>query len=336
MVVTKAERGIVRRSSLSSFTDRPRTTASPVADALPLSCATQLVNKDTLLAQYSSQIASLRSQIASLESGPSASSSAAAAAAPDAALLSRLGLAEERASSAAQAVAEKDAELERLRALLDKTRSLVLTGPELERSARRVSGAALGAGAGAGAAAGGWDELLSPSRSRSLRLGTPGQRCAGDGMGALGLGRPGGTGARDLRASVGGRLAEEDEGREKVRPCSHSLISVPDTERLANGAVLPPHAGGRAHRPARRRSGLPSRPHLLVRLVRRRPRLAPRPARARRIGRRDLPRTRRRPRGERRELAERARRPAARARRAARGGRSGARAVRRGAGGEGQ
>ncbi|GAA5850304.1 hypothetical protein JCM9279_006523 [Rhodotorula babjevae] len=192
MVVTKAERGV-------------------------------LVNKDTLLAQYSSQIASLRSQIASLESVPSAASSATLAA-PDDALLSRLGLAEERASSAAQAVAEKDAELERLRALLDKTRSLVLTGPELERSARRVSGAALGAGAGAAAA--GWDELLSPSRSRSLRLGTPGQRCASDGMGSLGLGRPGGTGARDLRASVGGRLAEEDEGREKEAALTAQLAAA--------------------------------------------------------------------------------------------------------------
>ncbi|GAA5933567.1 hypothetical protein JCM3775_003734 [Rhodotorula graminis] len=196
MVVTKAERGV-------------------------------LVNKDTLLAQYSSQIASLRSQIASLESasaGPSSSSSSTNAAPPDAALLSRLGLAEERATTAAQAVAEKDAELERLRALLDKTRSLVLTGPELERSARRVSGT--GTGAGEGGAAGRWDELLSPSRSRSLRLGTPGARCASDGMGALGLGRPGGTGARDLRASVGGRLAEEDEGREKEAALTAQLAAA--------------------------------------------------------------------------------------------------------------
>ncbi|GAA5893152.1 hypothetical protein JCM8208_004359 [Rhodotorula glutinis] len=199
MVVTKAERGI-------------------------------LVNKDTLLAQYSSQIASLRSQIASLESvssGASSSSSSSSSNAPDAALLSRLGLAEERATSAAQAVAEKDAELERLRALLDKTRSLVLTGPELERSARRVSGAGAGAGAGQGGGGGRWDELLSPSRSRSLRLGgASGQRCASDGTGALGLGRPGGTGARDLRASVGGRLAEEDEGREKEAALTAQLAAA--------------------------------------------------------------------------------------------------------------
>ncbi|TNY18247.1 kinesin motor domain-containing protein [Rhodotorula diobovata] len=202
MVVTKAERGV-------------------------------LVTKDTLLAQYSSQIASLRSQIATLESSSSTSSTIRDRdPAESAALLSRLGLAEERASSAAAAVVEKDAELARLRALLDKTRSLVLTGPGLERSARRVSGAGVASGASPGASA--WDEVLSPSRSRSLRL-TPGRgaaegkRCASE-MSGLGLGRPGTVGLEGrFRASVGGRLAEEDEFREKEAALAAQLATAQES-----------------------------------------------------------------------------------------------------------
>ncbi|GAA6057502.1 hypothetical protein JCM3770_000589 [Rhodotorula araucariae] len=172
MVVTKAERGV-------------------------------LVTKDMLLTRHTAEIARLRASIAALESSSLLSERDSA--------LSRADAAEGRASTAAAAVAAKDAELARLRAALERTRSLVLTGPELERSARRVSGAM-----GAGAAA--WDEVLSPTRSRSLRaVGTSGggtKRCASE-MSALGLGTPGsGLGGR-MRASVGGRLAEEDEYREK-------------------------------------------------------------------------------------------------------------------------
>lgn len=138
-----------------------------------------------------------------------------------------------------------------MRALLDKTRSLVLTGPGLERSARRVSGAGVASGASPGASA--WDEVLSPSRSRSLRL-TPGRgaaegkRCASE-MSGLGLGRPGTVGLEGrFRASVGGRLAEEDEFREKVRrplvlppsapPCAPLTLALELSQEAALAAQL--------------------------------------------------------------------------------------------------
>ncbi|BGP47392.1 Kinesin-like protein kip2 [Rhodotorula kratochvilovae] len=181
MVVTKAERGV-------------------------------LVTKDMLLTRHTAEIARLRASIAALESSALLSERDSA--------LSRADAAEARASSAAAAVEAKDAELARLRAALERTRSLVLTGPELERLARRVSGAMASAG-------GAWDEVLSPSRSRSLRgaVGTPGKRCASE-MSALGLGTPSARGR--VRASVGGRLAEEDEYREKEATLKPQLASAQD------------------------------------------------------------------------------------------------------------
>ncbi|GJN89577.1 hypothetical protein Rhopal_002564-T1 [Rhodotorula paludigena] len=201
MVVTKAERGVL------------------VTDAI-------------LLTQYSAKIAALQQQIASLESGlptssptsPSSPSSSALLASERDSAISRLSAAEAAALAAQDALSAKDDELARLRDLLDQTRRMVLNGPELERSARRVSGAG----------AGELEEVLSPSRSRSLRLGlgTPG---GGGGAGARGgmrtvsemsaLGR--GTPSRLAgRASIGGRLAEEDEFREKEANLNNQLAAA--------------------------------------------------------------------------------------------------------------
>ncbi|GAA5994434.1 uncharacterized protein JCM10292_002062 [Rhodotorula paludigena] len=201
MVVTKAERGVL------------------VTDAI-------------LLTQYSAKIAALQQQIASLESGlptssptsPSSPSSSALLASERDSAISRLSAAEAAALAAQDALSAKDDELARLRDLLDQTRRMVLNGPELERSARRVSGAG----------AGEWEEVLSPSRSRSLRLGlgTPGggggagarsgMRTVSE-MGALGRGTPSRLAGR---ASIGGRLAEEDEFREKEANLNNQLAAA--------------------------------------------------------------------------------------------------------------
>ncbi|KAJ8294689.1 Kinesin-related protein 4 [Rhodotorula toruloides] len=179
MVVTKAERGVL------------------VTDAV-------------MLKRYAAQIAHLETQISSLESHTLASERDAA--------FARLTEAERLGREQQSALEEKEKELERLRNLLSETQRFVLTGPELERSARRVSGAH------------GMAELpmvLSPSRSRSVRgTGwTPSKRVISD-VSGLGLGTPAAgaaNGRGTLRASAGARLAEEDESREKEAALTQQL-----------------------------------------------------------------------------------------------------------------
>ncbi|GAA5865939.1 hypothetical protein JCM3774_005528 [Rhodotorula dairenensis] len=181
MVVTKAERGVL------------------VTDAV-------------MLKRYAAQIANLQTQISSLESNALASERDEA--------FARLTEAERVGRERQDALEEKERELERLRELLNETRRFVLTGPELERSARRVSGNLLSTHEELGV-------VLSPSRTRSLR-GTGWTVDKRDGsvdeMGALGLGTPSSRGAHRLvRVSAGARLAEEDEAREKEATLSRQL-----------------------------------------------------------------------------------------------------------------
>jgi DNA gyrase/topoisomerase IV subunit A len=167
-----------------------------------------------MLKRYAAQIATLQTQISSLESNALASERDEA--------FARLTEAERLGRERQDALEEKERELERLRELLNETRRFVLTGPELERSARRVSGNLLSTHEEL-------DVVLSPSRSRSLR-GTGWTVDKRDGsvneMGALGLGTPKSMSRIRLdraRVSAGARLAEEDEAREKV---SHRLNSI--------------------------------------------------------------------------------------------------------------
>ncbi|GAA5986956.1 hypothetical protein JCM10908_000968 [Rhodotorula pacifica] len=175
MVVTKAERGVL------------------VTDAV-------------MLKRYAAQIATLQTQISSLESNALASERDEA--------FARLTEAERLGRERQDALEEKERELERLRELLNETRRFVLTGPELERSARRVSGNLLPTHEELGV-------VLSPSRSRSLR-GTGWTVDKRDGsvneMGSLGLGTPvsmSRSRISPLRASAGAQLTKEDEAREK-------------------------------------------------------------------------------------------------------------------------
>ncbi|BGP54833.1 Kinesin-like protein kip2 [Rhodotorula sphaerocarpa] len=147
MVVTKAERGV-------------------------------LVTEAVMLKRYAAQIATLQTQISSLESNALASERDEA--------FARLTEAERLGRQRQDALEEKERELERLREQLNETRRFVLTGPELERSVRRVSGNHLATNADLGVA-------LSPSRSRSLRgsgWSLDRQDASVDEMGALGLGTP--------------------------------------------------------------------------------------------------------------------------------------------------
>lgn len=183
MVVTKAERGVL------------------VTDAV-------------MLKRYAAQIATLQTQISSLESNALASQRDEA--------FARLTEAERLGRERQDALEEKERELERLRELLNETRRFVLTGPELERSARRVSGNLLSTHEEL-------DVVLSPSRSRSLR-GTGWTVDKRDGsineMGALGLGTPKSMSRHRLdrvRVSAGARLAEEDEAREKETALTRQL-----------------------------------------------------------------------------------------------------------------
>lgn len=160
-----------------------------------------------MLKRYAAQIASLQGQISTLESNTLASERDQA--------FARLTEAERLGRERQDALEEKERELERLRELLNETRRFVLTGPELERTARRVSGQHLTTNEEIGV-------VLSPSRSRSLRgTGwTVGCRSESiDEMGALGLGTPKSMSRNRLnpgRVSAAARLAEEDEAREKV------------------------------------------------------------------------------------------------------------------------
>ncbi|BGP12111.1 Kinesin-like protein kip2 [Rhodosporidiobolus nylandii] len=162
------------------------------------------------LAAYASQVEQLKAQIAAVESGEAARIEQEKREREFEALKGDREKARERAEEAERkgreaqsALTAQAAELARLRAQLAQTQSLILTGPSLEATARRVSGSYA-------------PDVLSPSRSRSLS-GMHGKKA----MEGLGLGRP--DGLRKVGPEEGGRtisglerLVEEGEGEKET------------------------------------------------------------------------------------------------------------------------
>ncbi|GAA5871223.1 hypothetical protein JCM1840_000153 [Sporobolomyces johnsonii] len=167
-----------------------------------------LVTDQMMLKRYAAQVEKLQQQIKLVESGNVLRERDLAA--------QRADEAERRGKQAQDALAEKELELSRLREQLAHTKSLILTGPTLEANARRVSGSFN-------------MPMMSPSRSRSLNMGP--KRVVSE-MSALGLGTPSRSGRTlggeaswrsGLSESVGGRLAEEDESKEKEAALARQL-----------------------------------------------------------------------------------------------------------------
>ncbi|GAA5954139.1 hypothetical protein JCM21900_002902, partial [Sporobolomyces salmonicolor] len=167
-----------------------------------------LVTDQMMLKRYAAQVEKLQQQIKLVEGGDVLRERDLAA--------QRADEAERRGKQAQDALAEKELELSRLREQLAHTKSLILTGPTLEANARRVSGSFN-------------MPMMSPSRSRSLNLGP--KRVVSE-MSALGLGTPvrpammlGGEASwrSGLSESVGERLAEEDESKEKEAALARQL-----------------------------------------------------------------------------------------------------------------
>ncbi|GAA6044376.1 hypothetical protein JCM8097_004902 [Rhodosporidiobolus ruineniae] len=181
MVVTKAERGV-------------------------------LVSDATLLKRYAAQVEELQRQIGAVEAASGADK--ARRERDDAA--KRADEAERRGREAESALEATTAELASLRAKLAHTQSLILTGPSLEASARRVSGA--------GSPLAG---VLSPSRTFSLSSrGVRGGMRSVSEMGGLGLGTPSRVVGMRRLPSAEARLAEEDEGREKEAALAAELATA--------------------------------------------------------------------------------------------------------------
>ncbi|GAA5979892.1 hypothetical protein JCM11641_007578 [Rhodosporidiobolus odoratus] len=178
-----------------------------------------LLTTDLRLKQYAQQVEALQAQIRAVETGEAEKERER--------LGKRAEEAERKGREAQTALEEKDAELARLRSQLAQTQSLILTGPSLEITARRVSGQQHFDSATE------LPDLLSPSRSGSRSFGGAlGKGRRASEMAGLGLGTPSRSGLGG--GNVGGRvpsamarLAEEDEGREKVCfACSTHLVPV--------------------------------------------------------------------------------------------------------------
>ncbi|GAA6019008.1 hypothetical protein JCM10207_006286 [Rhodosporidiobolus poonsookiae] len=179
-----------------------------------------LMTDQMMLKSYAAQVEKLQLQIKAVESGEVLRERDLAA--------KRADEAERKGKEAQDALVAKELELSRLRDQLAHTQSLILTGPSLEATARRVSGAHHSAVD--------LPELLSPSRSRSISgmargmvPGLGGGRRASE-MSALGLGTPSRFGIGRV-PTAGARLAEEDEVKEKEAALMRQLEEA--TAKLA-------------------------------------------------------------------------------------------------------
>ncbi|GAA5893182.1 hypothetical protein JCM6882_003906 [Rhodosporidiobolus microsporus] len=184
MVVTKAERGV-------------------------------LMTDQILLKRYAAQVEDLEAKIRAAESGEALREREKAE--------KRAMEAEKKGKEFEDALASTTAELDRLRAELAKTQSLILTGPSIEATARRVSLSQAHSQSDLPA-------MLSPSRTFSgsgLRgVGVGGGGRSVSEMSALGLGTPLSLRMRERSArveSAGARLAEEDEAKEKELSLTRDL-----------------------------------------------------------------------------------------------------------------
>ncbi|GAA5873691.1 hypothetical protein JCM8547_002675 [Rhodosporidiobolus lusitaniae] len=180
MVVTKAERGV-------------------------------LLTDQLLIKQYAQQVEALQAQIREAENGEAELRAREEREGREEAER-RADEAERAGKEAQSALATTTAELALLRAQLEKTQSLILTGPSLEASARRASSSFRSAVVELG-------EILSPSRTFSgsfSRVMGGGVRSVSE-MSALGLGTPLTMKGKRRAPSAQARLEEEEEGRERER-----------------------------------------------------------------------------------------------------------------------